>query len=80
MPCCGDKRAQLHPASQVPAEHNPPVYFQYTGKTGMTVIGRETRLRYRFDQPGAVLAVDARDKAAFVTVPNLRQVDGVSIS
>ena len=80
MSCCGDKRTQLYQASQVPAETNTSVYFQYTGKTGMTVIGRETRRRYRFDKPGAVIAVDAKDKAALVFVPNLRQVDERSIS
>ena len=79
MGCCGDKRTRLYQASNVPAETNTSVYFQYTGKTGMTVIGRETRRRYRFDRPGAVAAVDARDKTALVFVPNLRLVDERSI-
>jgi hypothetical protein len=53
------------------------VYFKYTGKTGMTVIGRETRTYYRFENPGAVVAVDARDKTAFLHVPHLRLVEGL---
>jgi hypothetical protein len=76
MGCCGDKRAQLNQARQEldPREQADPVFFQYTGRTGLTVIGRETRLRYRFDSPGAMVAVDIRDQLALSFVPNLRQV------
>jgi hypothetical protein len=59
---------------QNPPKRDAPVYFQYTGRTGMTVIGRETRSRYRFNSPGAVVAVDVRDQFALAAVPNLRQV------
>lgn len=76
MGCCGDKRAQLNLTRQElePEKQADPVLFQYTGRTGLTVIGRETRLRYRFDSPGAVVAVDLRDRYALTFVPNLRQV------
>lgn len=80
MPCCGDKRVQVRQVNQPRAEDNTPVYFQYTGQTGMTVIGRESRLRYRFDTTGAVLAVDARDKSALLAVPNLRMVKSTPVS
>lgn len=78
MACCGDKRAQFNLARQEldPVEQADPIYFQYTGSTGLTVIGRETRSRYRFDSPGAVVAVDIRDQPALAFVPNLRQVKG----
>lgn len=78
MACCGDKRVQLNQARRglYPEEQTDPVYFQYTGRTGITVTGRETRSRYRFDSPGAVVAVDIRDRLALAAVPNLRQVKG----
>jgi hypothetical protein len=76
MACCGDKRAQVNLTRQQlePGKQSDPVFFQYTGRTGLTVIGRETGLRYRFDSPGAVIAVDGRDRLALTFVPNLRQV------
>ena len=86
MTCCGQKRAQLvqtSRASQRPEERSlsqpqalrgDPVYYQYVGKTGLTVIGRETRKIYRFDNPGMVVAVDVRDKRSLEAVPTLRQV------
>ena len=50
MSCCGNNREQICQTNQAPGsdeqtslqqppEHNTPVYFQYTGKTGLTVIG-----------------------------------------
>jgi hypothetical protein len=88
MTCCGKKRAQarqttqasrvLERGEQTSVQHQPeraaPVYFQYTGKTKLTVIGRETRRRYRFDSPGAVVAVDLRDRRSLAAVPTLRYV------
>jgi hypothetical protein len=74
MPCCGKKRAQARQTTQTRSERDSPAYFQYLGKTGLTVIGSRTRQRYRFDRPGAVVAVDPRDRRALVDVPTLRQV------
>ncbi len=93
MSCCGDKRAQLlktAEASQVleqkertPSQHQSArdtlVYFEYVGKKGLTVIGRETRRLYRFDRPGALVAVDNRDKRALEAVPTLRPVRRVTL-
>lgn len=89
MPCCGKKRAKASQTTQSrrvpePAEsasmwHPPagdiPAYFQYLGKTGLTVTGPKTRKRYRFDRPGAVIAVDPRDGYALAAVSVLRQVE-----
>src|SRR5262245_58709560 len=50
------------------------VAFQYTGTTTLTAIGPLSQRRYHFAGPGAVLAVDPRDKASLARVPNLRQV------
>ncbi len=48
--------------------------FEYVGATGLTVISPATGKRYRFDGPGARLAIDARDQAWLGSVPNLRQL------
>ncbi|MCW3474206.1 hypothetical protein OL599_06405 [Rhodovastum sp. RN2-1] len=46
--------------------------FEYVGRTGMTVIGGASGRRYRFDRPGAKVAVEPADKASLAGVPNLR--------
>ncbi len=51
-------------------------YFEYTGSTGMTVQGGFTKRIYRFDRPGARMAVDARDTASMRAVPRLRLLRG----
>lgn len=48
--------------------------FQYTGPTALTAIGPLSGRRYQFTRPGAVLAVDPRDRASLAAIPNLRQV------
>jgi hypothetical protein len=49
-------------------------FFQYTGATGLTVAGPVTGKRYRFDAPGAIVAVDLMDRASVAAVPGLKQV------
>jgi hypothetical protein len=88
MPCCGKKRSQARPTTQTPSvpesaesaslprppEHDSLAYFQYLGKTGLTVMGPRTGKRYRFHRPGTVVAVDPRDRHALAAVSILRQV------
>jgi len=79
MACCGKKRAQARQNTQTrrvtePAERDSPAYFQYVGKTRLKVVGPKTRKLYRFDSPGAVVAVDPRDRSALSAVSALRQV------
>jgi hypothetical protein len=50
------------------------VYFEYFGKTGLTIVSPVTGRRYRFDRPGDQLAVDARDHSLLLYVPNLKPV------
>lgn len=83
MSCCGEKRAQLLKTTEAgrvlqrekwtSSKHQPtgntPVHFQYIGKKKLTVIGRETHRLYRFDRPGAVVALDKRDQHALEAVP-----------
>jgi hypothetical protein len=88
MSCCGNKREQLRqtirahpvptpverPSSQPQPERNSPVYFQYIGKTGLIVMGPWTHRRYYFDSPGAMVAVDRKDRRALAAIPTLKEV------
>jgi len=88
MSCCGKKRTEFQGTIQTHqgfkttgSTHSQPqsvrhsaVYFQYLGKTGLTVVGSITSKRYSFNSPGAIVEVDLRDRPAMTAVPNLRQV------
>jgi hypothetical protein len=50
------------------------VFFEYIGPTALTAIGRASGKHYRFDRPGARVAVEPMDEASLRGVPNLRQV------
>lgn len=60
------------PGSGLSRTHH--AHFRYDGRTGLTAIGGATGTRYRFGHPGAVLAVDPRDRLSLSSVPGLRQV------
>jgi hypothetical protein len=74
MSCCGQKRVQARQTPETRAEPDSPPYFQYLGKTSLKVVGPKTRKLYRFDSPGAVIAVDPLDRRALAAVSALRQV------
>ncbi len=87
MACCGGKRAQFHPriarhpgaepaqnVQRIRAIADEPVYFEYVGKTALTVQGTLTRTRYRFSGPGSRVAIDRREAPSFSAIPNLRRV------
>jgi hypothetical protein len=88
MSCCGKKREQFtaaassrpHSGRPVSIPPIPPqplqsrVFFEYVGRTGLTVIGSTTGKQYRFERTGARLEVDLRDRFAMSAVPNLRQL------
>ncbi len=90
MSCCGQNRQRLGvsdtsqqllgPATvrNQPSRNQPLslIYFEYVGKTGLTVIGPITGKRYRFPKPGAKTAVDGQDAPSLAMVPNLRQAHG----
>ena len=46
--------------------------FEYVGHTSLTLVGAASGQRYRFT-PGAVLAVDPRDRSALSALPLLRR-------
>ena len=64
MACCGGRRA----AAVAPA---PAVTFEYVGGATLRVAGVATNRNYWFAQPGARVAVDARDAVAMAGVPHL---------
>lgn len=83
MSCCGGRRAQ---ATHSFANQTPPrrpaqalrysqAFFQYVGTSALTVTGGATGARYRFDSPGATVAVDFRDLQSLHSVPHLRRVN-----
>ena len=84
MSCCGKMRlSATGPATiasaagtEVPTQgsRQSRVFFEYVGRTGLTVIGPVTGRRYRFDRPGARLEVDLKDRRSIAAVPHLRQI------
>lgn len=80
--CCGGKRMQATQTTVVRPTSNRPTktvryshaFFRYVGPTALTVAGGATGTRYRFDSPGAVVAVDVRDQPSMLAVPHLRRV------
>lgn len=81
MSCCGNRRQaghtrpRGHSISSIPAQASPiAIEFEYIGRTALTVMGPLTWRRYRFEQPGAILAIDAQDAGAMIAVPYLRRL------
>jgi hypothetical protein len=78
--CCGRIRAgfRQYAQSTFAAARAPaaPFHrghsFEYLGKTALTVVGPVTGARYRFDRPGARLAIDPRDSPGLARIPALR--------
>ena len=90
MSCCGKARAamgapaifaggtvtsaQAFASAAAPGVRQSRVFFEYVGRTGLTVIGPASGRRYRFERPGARLEVDLKDRRSLAQVPHLRQV------
>jgi hypothetical protein len=82
--CCGQQRRALRQLSAsettfsftaiTSANTFEPAEFEYTGRTGLTVIGPLTGQQYRFARTGARVKVDGRDSYGLATVPVLRRV------
>jgi|HubBroStandDraft_4_1064222.scaffolds.fasta_scaffold00004_187 hypothetical protein len=60
------------PPARVPRSN--VAYFEYNGKTALTVIGPVSGVRYRFAAPGSRVAVDPRDRRSLAAVRHLAQV------
>lgn len=88
MACCGRSKNNFNEINRSPkinlkqnltgsvhnAGYNFSISFEYTGKTGLTVIGPVSGKRYRFAIPGERVIVDPRDRPSLTRVPCLRQV------
>jgi hypothetical protein len=80
MVCCGQRRALASGNGRTVEANRPPrpvarvALYEYTGTTGMTVMGPLSGRRYRFAQPGAKVQVDSRDVSSLAGLPNLRRV------
>ncbi|MCF3111179.1 hypothetical protein LL912_20490 [Niabella sp. CC-SYL272] len=74
---CGDKRSQLVLSSGHAAAAGTgiwsDIWFEYTGRSALTVKGFITGRTYRFSTPGAVLLVDYRDASKMLLVPSLKR-------
>ena len=74
----GHPGATPRPAAPTPAQpqriYHASLFFEYAGKTALTVISPQTGRRYRFLAPGARLEIDPRDRPWLASVPQLRQV------
>jgi len=60
--------------SSQPQPLNSFASFRYTGPMSVTVTGAISGRQYKFGQTGAVVQIDARDKAVLAKVPHLRQI------
>jgi len=52
----------------------PDVYFEYTGKTALSVKGTISGKHYRFSRPGDVQLIDYRDASSMRGVPVLKKL------
>ena len=82
--CCGNNRATISQPgttqSSARARARQPItlaYFEYRGKTAMTVTGPVTGARYRFPMSGSRVAVDLRDRKSVAAIPQLVQVNSL---
>lgn len=65
-------RAPVHDSSEEPRRIHG-VFFEYVGRTSLTVIGPKSGKRYRFDNPGAKVEVDLRDRPWLAAMVRLRE-------
>ena len=60
-------------ATRQPARQSV-AYFQYNGRSAMTVIGPVSKTVYRFNASGHRVVVDLRDRASLAAIPQLAEV------
>lgn len=75
MSCCGKARI-AHSSHGGASAGTGPVYFEYVGRTSLTVVGPVSGGRYFFPSTGTRLRVDPRDRNGMLRVPNLREITG----
>lgn len=88
--CCGRNRPALPSMGRVSqplrtvhhggAQTSAPsavTYFQYNGRTAMTVHGPVSGTVYRFQAQGRRVVVDLRDRASLAAIPQLAEVSSL---
>jgi hypothetical protein len=88
--CCGRNRQALPSMGRVSqplrAVHHGGVqtsaasavtYFQYNGRTALTVHGSVSGTVYRFQGPGRRVVVDTRDRQSLAGIPQLSEVSSL---
>jgi hypothetical protein len=83
---CGNKRNEVAatPSFKLSKQHFEPqknsmwpdAYFEYIGKTGLTVTGNISGKQYRFNGQGDKQMVDYRDASGMMKVPVLKRSSG----
>lgn len=81
---CGSKRNDIAVTSSFKLNNQnfepqkssmwPDAYFEYTGKTALTVTGNISGKQYRFNNSGDKQMVDYRDASGLMKVPVLKRV------
>ena len=81
---CGNKRNDVATAQSFKLSNEniqpqkasmwPDAYFEYTGKTALTVTGNISGKQYRFNKSGERQMVDYRDASGLTKVPVLKKV------
>lgn len=81
---CGNKRTGVEETPSFKLSHQnfepqkssmwPDTFFEYTGKTSLTVTGNISSKRYRFNNRGDKQMVDYRDASGMMKVPVLKRV------
>jgi len=66
-------RATAPPRPPLQSRPRAAAAFEYHGNTALTVVSPLTARTYRFDRPGARLAVDPRDTPWLTFVPLLKR-------
>ncbi len=81
---CGNKRNELTQSlsgavtdERVHSQMWPDVSFEYTGNSGLSVIGGITGKKYRFNHTGDVQLIDYRDASGMMAIPVLRRLKSV---
>lgn len=62
------------------SDNSTHVFYQYIGTNWLIAVGPATKTYYRFDWPGAVVAVDLRDQSSLEVIPQLQQLYGFKTS
>jgi hypothetical protein len=82
MACCGQSRTSFRTGRRFSSgagggleNASAIATFEYTGSSGMTVVGPISGVKYRFAAPGSRVQIHWRDVPSMEGVPNLRRAD-----